>query len=676
MKPSCPNVTEYFGHGRRHALGGPGGPALPMLIRCLILLCVGSAALYAGAPDYHAVPPTDEVRPFVVEAKDEPQLSPEQLSKLLQSRVKYVFVLYQENRSFDSYFGTFPGADGLFSQPNEDTPGFHQEIINTDGTTDMIRPFRIGPAEFAADIDDLDHSHPLIVAKMDVKDGQPRMDRFALTEEKKYSPTGNPSLQAKQFGELALAYEDGDTVPLLWRYANRFVLFDRIFQLMTGPSTPGNLSIIGAQSGVTQWLLHPDEAYSGNGSKGKGLPMLNDTEPFWGSPSDHSAKKMPFNPRDLKKDIQYNLTFATIPLTLRGGTIAETAKADTDPDDDLADVKEDINEISREAKRQIGFGWYQEGYDWEHPEGEDRESTDPDPVDAAGRHASYVTHHNGPQYFGYVSNNSKMRADLHGLTDFFDAVNHHTLPKSGGVFFVKGGYQNTLGLIPADPDKQVQANFKGDDDHPAYSDAQISEALVAETVNKIAASPYWANCAIIITWDDSEGLYDHVPPPIRARGPDGAIISDGPRVPLLLISPYARVHYVCHASGDHASVVKFIDRLFGLKPLAELPDELRARKIGVSRYGTKNLGPADAFTPDITDLVSAFDPARLNGTAAPLPANYVMIPENLIQVLPATSGYGCRELGIVPVDRALGIKNQIPADFNPRPKTNPTTGKP
>jgi phospholipase C len=269
-----------------------------------------------------------------------------------------------------------------------------------------------------------------------------------------------------------------------------------------------------------------------------------------------------------------------------------------------------------------------------------------------------------------------MRADLHGLTDFFEAVDHHTLPESGGVFFVKGGYQNTLGLKPANPDAAVQANFKGDDDHPAYSDAQISEALVAETVNKIAGSPYWANCAIIITWDDSEGLYDHIPPPIRARGPDGSIISDGPRVPLLLISPYARVHTVCHASGDHASVVKFVDRLFGLHPLAELPDERLARQIGVTRYGTANLGPADALTPGITDLVSAFDPARLNGTAAPLPPSYTMIPENLIHNLPPTSGYGCRELGIVPVDRVLGIENKIPNDFNPRPKTNPTPARP
>jgi phospholipase C len=631
----------------------------------LILFRVGSAPAHAVGLDYHDAPPPDEVRPFLIKDQAEPRLEGAQLSKLVSTRVKYIFVIYQENRSFDSYFGTFPGADGLFSRRGEDTAGFVQEIVNTDGSSATIRPFRIGPAEFAADTDDLDHSHPLIVKKMDVVDGRPRMDHFALAEEQKYSPTGNPSLVAKQFGELAMAYEDGDTVPLLWRYASRFVLFDHIFQLMTGPSTPGNLSIIAAQTGVTQWLLHPKEAYAGNGGAGAGVPVLNDAEPFWGSQLDRSKNKLPFNPRDLKKDAQRNLTFAAIPLTLRGGTLKETTKADNDPDDDLADIKDDINTITGEAKRQIGFGWYQEGYD--------REPTDPGPLDAEGRHASYVTHHNGPQYFGYIANNPEMRADLHGLTDFFAAIDHRALPESGGVFFVKGGYQNTLGLKPADPDAQVRANFKGDDDHPAYSDAQISEALVAETVNKIAGSPYWSNCAIIITWDDSEGLYDHVPPPLRVKGPDGGLISDGPRVPLLLISPYARVHCVCHAGGDHASVVKFIDRVFGLHPLAELPDERLARQIGVSRYGMENLGPADALTPDITDLVSAFDPARLSGTAAPLPASYAMIPEDLIDRLPPATGYGCRQLGIVPVDRALGIENKIPDDFNPRPKTNPTT---
>lgn len=117
----------------------------------------------------------------------------------------------------------------------------------------------------------------------------------------------------------------------------------------------------------------------------------------------------------------------------------------------------------------------------------------------------YHTHHNGPQYFGYIANNPKMTQNLHGLGDFFSAVDNKTLPAEGGVFWVKGGYTNTLGPKPAMPDPKVQANFLGDDDHPAYSDAQISEAMVAEAINKIAASGYWENSAIIILYDDSEG---------------------------------------------------------------------------------------------------------------------------------------------------------------------------
>ena len=212
-------------------------------------LLQGAPAVQGQRVDYHKTPPGPDVRPYVVNADREPVLTEQEAWKLLRSRVKYVFVIYQENRSFDSYFGTFPGADGLFSRPAAQTPGFYQEIVNTDGTIGTIHPFRIGPAEFAADTADIDHSHRCIVEKMDVVAGQPNMDRFAFAEERKWSPRGNPSLLAKQYGELSMAYMDGDTVPLLWRYADRFVLFDHIFQLMTGPSTPGNLSIIAAQSG-------------------------------------------------------------------------------------------------------------------------------------------------------------------------------------------------------------------------------------------------------------------------------------------------------------------------------------------------------------------------------------------------------------------------------------------
>ena len=127
--------------------------------------------------------------------------APAQEIALLRNHVKYVFVIFQENRSFDSYFGTFPGANGLFSQPAAQTPGFSQPIENTDGTMAMISPFRIGPAQYAADTDDVDHSHAGMGEKMDVVDGQAKMDRFALVEEKEHMKPGRakPSLMAKQY---------------------------------------------------------------------------------------------------------------------------------------------------------------------------------------------------------------------------------------------------------------------------------------------------------------------------------------------------------------------------------------------------------------------------------------------------------------------------------------------
>lgn len=587
---------------------------------------------------------------------------------LLRRRVKHVFVIYQENRSFDSYFGTYPGAEGLYSHPASQTPGFEQPITNVDGTTATVRPFRIGPKEYAADTDDIDHSHSKIVAKMNLVDGEPRMDRFALVEEQKYvTGTGNPSLMAKQMGELAMAYEDCDTVPFLWLYAKRFVLFDHVFQQMTGPSTPGNLAIIGAQAGETQWMLDPDDFLQNNGDKGAGVPVLNDADPLWGSAKDPSKNKLPANPKD-HGDVQDNLTFPTLPLTLAGSALPDLAAKDTDRANDYRDVDQDVPTIGASGHGAVPWGWYEEGFD--------REPTDgADPLTADGSHASYITHHNGPQYFGYVANNDGMRANLHGLSDLFTALEKHTLPAQG-VFYVKGGSKNIMGLKPADPDASVQKNFLGDDDHPAYSDAQISEALVARTVNEIARSPYWNDSAIVITWDDSEGDYDHVAPPQREFIPGLGPISDGPRVPLLVISPFARTGAIDHAIGDTGSVVKLVDTVFGLQTLASLPDAQKAKALAQQRLGMNDLAPHDEDGNGISDLVSAFDVGRLQGTLAPIPASQAIIPDNLIHTLPQQSGYGCAAIGIVPVDVQMHLDDPIPADFNPRPKTNPTNPNP
>lgn len=640
---------------------------MPFSARVLALVALAALVLPASnAPAAPSIQPDPEVAHYAVPAAREPKLSREREVALLHKKIRYIFVIYQENRSFDSYFGTFPGADGLFSQPAADTPGFNQPIENVDGTQGSVQPFRIGPREYASDLSDVGHSHSELLAKMDIVAGTARMDRYAQAEEDAHIKRLGLSLPAKQFGELTMAYQDGDTIPFLWRYANRFVLCDHIFQLMTGPSTPGNIAIIAAQTGETQWMLHPEEAGSGKG--GRGVPIVDDTNPIWGSPLDpfKDVDGIPYNPKDSAKIaksgiVQLNLTFATVPLTLTGSALGDVAKSDRDPNNDLRDIHEDIAKISASGQHQLGWGWYQEGY------GSDPKPTGgADPLDAEGRHFSFVTHHDGPQYFGYLANNPKMSASMKGLTDFLADVKNQALPPQGGLFFLKGGGHNFLGLSPADPNLPPKANFYGDDDHPGDSDSQISEAMAAEMIDAIAQSPYWDQCAIIITWDDSQGAYDHVPPPIRSFGPDGTPQSDGPRVPFLLISPYAKTHVVDHDEGDQACVVKFADTVFGLIPLADLPDEEKGREIGLSK-GLKNEGPLDDQVTGITDLVSAFDPARLAGRSAPLPASYAVIPEDLIRKLPQETGIGLAWVGIEPTDYQQGIANPVPPDFSPRP---------
>jgi phospholipase C len=606
------------------------------------------------------------IQPYVSRAMPVVALSGAQEIALLRQKVKYVFVLFQENRSFDSDFGSFPGARGLFAHGPDETPGFTQPIMNTDGTMATIQPFRIGPAQFAADTDDVDHSFLRMAAKMNIQGGHPQMNRFALQEEMKwFKPGENPSLKAKQYGELDMAYIDCDTIPFLWSYADRFILFDNFFQHTIGPSAPGAINLIAAQTGETQWVKHPETAYNtqANVAKGIGEPLVSDANPLWGSSDDHSGSGQPINPHD-KPGGALNQTYATLPLTLSGTGLAGAVQTDRDTAGDLADVQQDLHAITARDAGSVPWGWYEEGFD--------HEPTDPASSPAGGTHTSYIAHHNAPQYFGYIANNPKLAANMHGLDDFFRAMKSDALPTQGGLFYVRGGYHNIQGLKPTDPDAAVQKTFMGDDDHPGYSDAQISEALVARAVNAIARSPYWNESAIVITYDESEGNYDHMAPTILAKGPDGTALGSGPRIPLIVISPYAKAHAISHEHGDQASVVKLVDTIFNLPPLADLPDELEARVLGEKTLGQSNLGPDDDLAPGIGGLLSAFDDDRLAGRTPPLPASYAEIADATVQAMPPYDNKGCRAIGMVPEDVAQGIENPIPADFNPRPKTDPS----
>jgi phospholipase C len=98
-------------------------------------------------------------------------------------------------------------------------------------------------------------------------------------------------------------------------------------------------------------------------------------------------------------------------------------------------------------------------------------------------------------------------------------------------------------------------------DHPGYN-SKTGPSWVASLVNAIGESNYWDSTVIFVFWDDYGGFYDHVPPKLVDY--DGL----GMRVPLLIISPYAKDGYVSHVRYEHGSILKFIEDRFNLPRLA------------------------------------------------------------------------------------------------------------
>jgi phospholipase C len=135
----------------------------------------------------------------------------------------------------------------------------------------------------------------------------------------------------------------------------------------------------------------------------------------------------------------------------------------------------------------------------------------------------------------------------------------------------------------------------GFSDHPETSDGS-GPSWVASIVNEVGNSPYWSDTVIIITWDDWGGWYDHVAPTVVNDGVSwGSGYVYGFRVPLIVVSPYAKTAYISHVTHDFGSILKFIETTFGLP----------------------SLGYADAAADDLSDCFELFRPPT---TFRPIPA--------------------------------------------------------
>jgi phospholipase C len=179
----------------------------------------------------------------------------------------------------------------------------------------------------------------------------------------------------------------------------------------------------------------------------------------------------------------------------------------------------------RLSDKGISWAWYAGGWN-------DAAAGDADSL--------FQFHHQPFVYFAKYAEGTAARAEhLKDEHDFLLAARAGALPS---VSFVKPiGAQN---------------------EHPGYADLLAGERHTEELIDAVRNGPNWADAAIIITYDENGGFWDHVAPPVRDRwGP-------GTRVPTIIISPFARRGYVDHTTYDTMSVLAFIEHRFALAPLS------------------------------------------------------------------------------------------------------------
>jgi phospholipase C len=534
------------------------------------------------------------------------RLSPKTHALLVQGlhkKIKHIFIIFQENHTYDNYFGTYPGSENLGTKLAK-THGFSQfdAVAKQEQTVFKItNPDVLGP----------DQDRYVLENKF----AGGKMNDFLAGEElDNIKNFGVKPKIARQYGLTTMAIYDCDTIPYLWMYAKNFTLLDHYFQSETGPSSPGNVAMFAGQAGISQETRFPSEG--SNNSEGPGVPMNGDLDPFAG----------PYTGTD--STVQLKQSYATLAMTLGGAADAQTALARP------GKVKEDLSTIASSGSTSTPWRWAQEGF-----------------VNSRGAKANpgYVAHHNAPQYFDYVRDNNVYWSHVGTTESVLSQIQTGTLPNSG-LFFIKGSKANHFGWTPANKNPAIQKAYLGDDDHPGAgnSDAQVAEAFVATYVNAIAESKYWNDSAILITWDDGGGFYDHVAPNSFEACNDGYPCGDGQRVPFILISPYSLSGAVVTDYSDTVSVDKFVEAAFGVTTMASLPDEAM-----VAPYG-----PRDNPTSAISDLAGAFDLSKLDGTAQPNPALLAEIPGVTVNTFP--SPMNCKSLNIKP----LAIPTQPPY-YNP-----------
>jgi acid phosphatase len=491
----------------------------------------------------------------------------------LKDKIKYVIILFPENRSFDSLYGKFPGANGLREAP--DSAKIQVKLTgepldplpqpNTGGIPGITK----GPdARFPASLSNIPFDiAPYVpvytrqgdmVHKFYTEQYQINSKESRLAADPK-NAAGNPMSKFAAWSDnpgLVMTYIDAHNLPE-GRLAQNYVLCDNTFHSAFGGSFLNHFWLISARTPI--WPAHPSEGSPptpANATKldDKGFPDLdgnllsdraltNDPK-LSGFPISNSAQTL--------RDGDYWCVNTTFPLRGPAGgyqtmTPAPPPTANATPGqsptkDTPVAIRlplQDFDTIGdRLSEQGIPWAWYAGGWD-----------------DAKTGRANYLFqfHHQPFAYFAkYALAKSPVSNPITPGEDSPGSKEH--LKDADNDFFkdLDGGSPPQVAFVKP---------IGQDNEHPGYSTVDDGQFWVYETVTKIQRSPVWNQCVIFIIYDEHGGLWDHVTPPtIDEWGP-------GTRIPLAVISPFAKSGFVDHNQYETVSLLAFIEGLFNLRPL-------------------------------------------------------------------------------------------------------------
>jgi phospholipase C len=413
--------------------------------------------------------------------------------------IKHLVVIFDENISFDHYFGTYPNAANPPGEPSfqasPNTPtvnGLTATLLKNN--PDVVAPFRLDRSE-AVTCDNDNH----------YTDEQKAYDGGLIDQVSELlSATGVSTTGAECTPNLSMGYYDGNTVTALWNYAQHYAMSDDFFGTNFGTTVMGHLNLI---SGQTHGAV-PDSV-AGKVANGSVIANIDATD----------------------DDCSTGTT-----IMMSGKNIGDLLNA-----------------------RGVTWGWFYG--DWT-PTG-----------NSGGKvqcTSQYDDHYAPFQYYASTANPHHLPPSSVRAIGYTDRANHQ---------YALTDFWNAVaaGNLPAVSFLKAPANETG---HPSTSSPLAEQTFLVDTINRLQQSPQWKDMAILIAWDDSDGWYDHVLAPIVSRSNDpsndallgatglcgtakaGAYLDRcgyGPRLPFLVISPFAKENFVAHTVADQTSITRFIE---------------------------------------------------------------------------------------------------------------------